>query len=158
MASILGGVYSVASLFISVSGGVAFAIDTLVLVLMCIIAYGIRKMGIKTLVKAVFIYFFVSALLGGLMTSLFSLFNNLELIKEIGDSGEGIDVWIFALLAVVGTLFTNPKDTILCFVFVVLTLFCLFFAYLFETDAQKCVRHYLMVALCIKKIFSNCFS
>ncbi len=67
LAAALGGVYSVASLFISASGVIAFAIDMVMLVLMCFIAYGIRKMGMKALVKAIFLYFFVSALLGGLM-------------------------------------------------------------------------------------------
>ena len=106
LAAALGGVYSVASLFISASGVIAFAIDIVMLVLMCFITYGIRKMGIKALVKAIFLYFFVSALLGGLMTALFSLFNNLELVKEMGGSGDGIDVWIFVILAIVGSFLT----------------------------------------------------
>ena len=105
VASFLGGVYSVASLFIMVNGALAFVIDGIVLVIMCIIAYWTRKMGVKRLIKSIFLYFFVSALLGGLMTALFSLFNNLEFIKEIDGSGDGIDAWIFVILAIVGSFF-----------------------------------------------------
>ena len=112
-ASILGGIYSVASLFILVSGSISFVIDALMLVLMCLIAYGVRKTGVKTLIKSVFLYFFVSALLGGLMTALFSLFNNLEFIKEIEGSGDGIDVWVFVVLAIIGSFFAMNGGKVL---------------------------------------------
>ena len=78
IASVLGGIYSVLALFVSTNGTIALLIDILVLVLMCWIAYGVGKSGFKALIKAIFLYFFVSALLGGLMTALFSLFNSLK--------------------------------------------------------------------------------
>jgi hypothetical protein len=99
----LGGVYSVAALFLRLNGGIAFTIDIAVLALMCLIAYGIKKTGIRSYLKAFFLYFLVSALLGGLMTALFSLFNNIDFLRELGENDEGIDVWAFALLAIIGS-------------------------------------------------------
>lgn len=106
IASVLGGIYSVLALFVSTNGTIALLIDILVLVLMCWIAYGVGKSGFKALIKAIFLYFFVSALLGGLMTALFSLFNSLKFEKIIGSASDGIDVWIFAFLAIIGSVMT----------------------------------------------------
>ena len=106
LASILGGIYSVASLFIKTNGVWAFVIDLLVLVLMCCVAYGIRKNNFIYLIKAIFLYFFVSALLGGLMTALFSLFNSMDVLDGIENTSNGINIWIFAVLALVGAIFT----------------------------------------------------
>ncbi len=81
----------------------AFLIDVLVLIFMCLLVYlkkGVRARGI---IKGIFLYFFVSALLGGLMTALFSLFNRIELVTNDMGMNEGIDVWIFALLVLVGS-------------------------------------------------------
>ena len=104
-ASALGGVYSVLALFINVGGITALVIDLLVLMCMCLLAYGIKEQGFLRFVKTVFLYFFVSALLGGIMTALFSLFNSMDILDSLKQEGDGIDVWIFALLAIVGSLF-----------------------------------------------------
>ena len=104
LASSLGGIYSVISLFLSVNGILAFTIDIIVLISMCCVGYGVKSSNFASLVKAIFLYFFVSALLGGLMTALFSLFNSMDVLSEIENSTEGIDVWIFALLTVGGTI------------------------------------------------------
>ena len=106
LASGIGGIYSVASLFIKANGVWAFVIDLLVLALMCCIAYGIRKSNFVSLVKAIFLYFFVSALLGGLMTALFSLFNSMDVLGKIENTSNEINIWIFAVLAIVGTILT----------------------------------------------------
>ena len=103
LSSILGGIYSVVSLFIVADRYLAFLIDVLVLIFMCLLVYlkkGVRARGI---IKGIFLYFFVSALLGGLMTALFSLFNRIELVTNDMGMNEGIDVWIFALLVLVGS-------------------------------------------------------
>ncbi|MBO5715725.1 MAG: sigma-E processing peptidase SpoIIGA [Clostridia bacterium] len=106
LASAVGGTYSVAALFLNAKGITAFIIDLLVLIFMCVLAYGIRKNGFWGFVKAVFLYFFVSALLGGMMTALFSLFNNMDVLNGVESAGEGVNVWIFALLAILGSVFT----------------------------------------------------
>ena len=106
LSSFVGGVYSVIALFIPITGLKATAIDMLVLVLMCLTVYLRKNVTVGKMLKGIFLYFFVSALLGGLMTSLFSLFNRIELLAKQTGIEEGIDVWIFALLAIVGSIFT----------------------------------------------------
>jgi hypothetical protein len=45
-------------------------------------------------------------LLGGLMTALFSLFNNLDILASANLESDGLDVWIFALLAIISAMIT----------------------------------------------------
>lgn len=105
-ASVLGGIYSVAALFLTAPKAWATFVDVIMLILMCLLVFAERKMRISSLLASCLLYFFNSALLGGIMTALFSLFNKLEIDGgELGD-GEGIDVWIFAALAVLATVIT----------------------------------------------------
>ena len=106
LSSFIGGVYSVLALFIPLKGLKATAIDIFVLVLMCLTVYLRKNVTLGKILKGIFLYFFVSALLGGLMTSLFSLFNRIELLAKQTEIEEGIDVWIFALLVLIASIFT----------------------------------------------------
>ncbi len=106
LASIVGGIYSVSVLFIKIGGVGALLIDLAVLVFMCALAYGVRKNEFWNFLKSVFLYFFVSALLGGMMTALFSLFNSMDALTGLEGSSEEIDVWIFVLLTVLGSVLT----------------------------------------------------
>lgn len=106
VASALGGAYSVASLFINSGAHLRFALDVSVPVLMCIIAFASRKSRARDIAKSVLIYFFVSALLGGVMTALFYFINQSDIpAGEIADD-DGIDVWIFAFLTLISSIFT----------------------------------------------------
>ena len=105
-ASCIGGAYSVLALFLKVGGVFAFAIDAAVLFLMCLCVYYSRGCKAFGIIKAALLYFLVSALLGGVMTSLFSLFNELDILEEGFGTDEGVEVWVFAFLAVVGAAFT----------------------------------------------------
>lgn len=106
IASVLGGIYSVVSLFISAEQPIALLCDVGVLLGMCAIVYISRGITVRWLIKASFLYFFVSALLGGMMTALFSLFNRMEIFAFEEGMDESINVWIFALLAIAGSVFT----------------------------------------------------
>ena len=106
LSSFIGGVYSVLALFIPLKGLKATAIDIFVLGLMCLTVYLRKNVTLGKILKGIFLYFFVSALLGGLMTSLFSLFNRIELLAKQTEIDEGIDVWIFALLVLIASVFT----------------------------------------------------
>lgn len=106
IASALGGIYAVASLFIKASGVIAFALDIGSLVLMCIIVYFQRGMKYSKIVWSAFLYILISALLGGVMTSLFSLFNRMEIFDFTEMQEDGMSVWIFAILAILGTVLT----------------------------------------------------
>ena len=103
LSSVIGGVYSVLALFISVNSVISFTIDAIVLVLMCIIVYMNRKTTLWQMAKCVGVYFLASALLGGVMTALFSLFNGIDEFAEGFGIQDGIEVWIFALLALVSS-------------------------------------------------------
>ena len=106
IASALGGVYSVASLFLFVNGTLSLVTDVLVLILICLIVYAKGGMTPRRIAGATALYFFVSALLGGIMTALFSLFNRLDFLADKLSLEEGLDVWIFALLALVSCAVT----------------------------------------------------
>lgn len=106
VAALIGGAYSVAALFLTVKRPVAIILDVLVLILMCLTVYLERGTTALQMLRYALLYFLVSALLGGLMTALFSLFNRLKIFTDGLAVSEGVDVWIFALLAVLGSIFT----------------------------------------------------
>lgn len=106
LSSALGGVYSVMALFVEVDGIFAFLIDISVLLLMCFVAYFEKGITFWSLIKRVGLYFIVSSLLGGFMTAVFSLVNRLEILGEDVALEEGLDVWIFAALALISSMLT----------------------------------------------------
>lgn len=106
LSAAVGGIYSVISLFINADKNKALILDLLVLVLMCLAVYLDKYTKFSRIIKGIFLYFFVSALLGGLMTALFSVFNKVEIFAKNMGMGEGIDVWIFSLLAILGSIIT----------------------------------------------------
>lgn len=106
LASVIGGIYSVAALFINIQGGAALFLDISVLALMCAILFAAKSTSLSRMLKAIFLYFVISALLGGGMTALYSLFNRMEFLNNDMNMEDGIDVWIFALLALLGSVVT----------------------------------------------------
>ena len=99
IASIIGGAYSVAALFIDTGQIAAFIIDAVVCALMCAICFG-GKSKSRSLPFYILVYLAISMMLGGAMTALFNLINRLELPLSEGSS-DGISVWMFAALALV---------------------------------------------------------
>ena len=106
LASCVGGIYSVAALFLDVDGVTALLVDGAVLVAMCMIVYTTRKVRAARIICSVALYFFVSALLGGMMTAMFSLFNRIDIFADGFEISDGLDVWLFALLAIVSCIFS----------------------------------------------------
>jgi hypothetical protein len=94
------------ALFVEVNGIFAFLIDISVLLLMCFVAYFEKGITFWSLIKRVGLYFIVSSLLGGFMTAVFSLVNRLEILGEDVALEEGLDVWIFAALALISSMLT----------------------------------------------------
>lgn len=101
VASALGGVYSVLALFLTADKTFALIFDLLCCFAMCALVFLGRKTSVWKIIKASALYLFVSMLLGGIMTALFSILNRAELFSGESQDGEGITVWIFALLAIV---------------------------------------------------------
>ena len=104
----IGGVYGVAALFFSLGALLDTAVDVLVALIMCYLAYGIHLFRKTALSCAMF--YAVSLLMGGAMTALYSKIGRYKSYIEIGGSistvfGE-IELWVFVLLATASALCT----------------------------------------------------
>lgn len=98
LASLLGGLYSVASLFLPISTAVSFACDILTCFIMAAIAFHAKKQFKSTIISGA-LFFGVSMALGGIMTALYNLLNKLDL--PLGSiEGDSLSVWGFAIIAI----------------------------------------------------------
>lgn len=95
----LGGIYSVIALFLPSFYGVSFLIDIAVGLCMCLVVWGASRKS--DLFLGFLLYFAVSMALGGFMTAIFNLLNRLGFNKINAGTGDGISVWLFALVALV---------------------------------------------------------
>lgn len=99
LGAVIGGVYADAALFFSLGRWTALFVDLLVCALMCAAVYGERRRW-RSLPLYILVYVAISMALGGCMTALFHLLNRSTLFAGIEQSeGDGISVWVFALLA-----------------------------------------------------------
>ncbi|MBQ8344875.1 MAG: sigma-E processing peptidase SpoIIGA [Clostridia bacterium] len=106
LAGCVGGLYSCLALFSPLNGFSALSVDLLVCLLLGWITFFSRK-GQRSVLPPLLTFPAVSMALGGVMTALFTLLNRLHLPldTQTGD-GDGISVWLFALLAAVSALLT----------------------------------------------------
>jgi sigma-E processing peptidase SpoIIGA len=106
-ASAIGGVYACVSLIVSLGALVSLIVDVLVAVVMSAVAFGRKKELLRIFTYSV-VYAAVSIVLGGAMTALFEIFNRIGLDRMLGseEDADGISIWLFALLAFLGGLFT----------------------------------------------------
>ena len=104
-ASAMGGVYSVLSLGLGIDRFFGFVIDIFVCFVMCMTAFlekspkRFRRMPLYTAT-----FFVVSAMLGGVMTALFSLFN--RSVADIETGREDLSLWVFGFVALLSGLAT----------------------------------------------------
>ena len=104
----LGALYGVLELLLTVSVWQRFLISTGVLCLMCLVAFGYRRL--RTYAASVALTFGVGMLIGGMMTSAFLKLGNNVSYVEIGGTiatvyGD-LPVWKFVLFAAVSALAT----------------------------------------------------
>lgn len=106
LAAALGGLYANLALFIGVGGIYGFLLDAVSLAIICIV--GLAQRGrLKRIPLHILVFAAVSATLGGVMTALFYLFNRTGIFEFIKESdGDGISVWLFALLATISAVIT----------------------------------------------------
>ena len=104
-AAILGGLYALGVLLIGASGMWAIVLDLLAMLLMCTIVFCSRRETFFFLLKITAVNVIVSAFLGGIMTALYAWLNRLDLPMEVLE-GDGISVWIFAVLAAISGFLT----------------------------------------------------
>lgn len=101
-ASVLGGVYACASLFIGLGGVFGILLDLFACALMSAAAV-LKKGELRQTAGYTVVYAAVSTVLGGFMTVLFSLFNRIGLssLMRGENDGDSMSVWLFALLAAI---------------------------------------------------------
>ncbi len=114
LAAVLGGLYAAASLLLGLDGVFGFVCDAGVAILLCVIAFHTRGERPRTALKCAAVFVLVSMLLGGVMTGLYSLLNRLHLPLETLQ-GDGLSVWIFALLTAVAGVATARGGAFLGF-------------------------------------------
>lgn len=108
LASTIGGVYGVASLFIGAGALGTVLLDSLVALSLCFVAHYHGSIGRTVFVTGIFGA--VSMFIGGAMTALYSKIGKYQYYVSIGGSvstvfGE-IPLWLFALLAAISAFIT----------------------------------------------------
>lgn len=97
IASAVGGVYSVISLFLP-QNLFATILDLLCCMAICLIALASREESLRSFVTVNVAYFLASVLLGGMMTAIFSILNRLS--PPLSDLKESSDIPLWILLPV----------------------------------------------------------
>ena len=98
IASAIGGIYSVISLFIISTPVIALVIDCAVCLLMCAIVFSQKGVSAPSVLLYSFLYVGISMMMGGCMTAIFNLLNKLDLPLE-NITADGISTYLFAILA-----------------------------------------------------------
>ncbi len=101
IAAAVGGVYGVAALFLEIPPPVAWLADLALCACMCLVAMGGVRLWLTTGV-----YFLSSAVMGGAMTALYSLFNRMGVASLLPNGEDGGTALVLAVLAGLGWLLT----------------------------------------------------
>ena len=102
----VGGIYADLSLFLSMGRVLSLAVDIGCATLMCTIFFYRKREG-RALPLYVVSYAAVSMALGGFMTAFFHLLNRSPLgDASVEQEGDGISVWVFAILALISGALT----------------------------------------------------
>lgn len=112
VASVLGGAYSVAALFLPISPSVELALDGAVCILMCFISFAQKGRAITRVLLYGFLFVGVSMMLGGCMTAIFNLLSKIDLPLEdiFADSSS---TYIFAILAAIAGIISLKSGQII---------------------------------------------
>ncbi len=102
LAAALGGVYGIAALFVPKEGLLPALLDLLLLFVICAIAFYRKSDRFRDFAAQCALFAGISAILGGIMSALYSMLNRSGLDMLEGESGDDISVWLFALLAAAG--------------------------------------------------------
>ena len=100
LASSLGGVYSVISLFIPHIPTIELLIDAMICLIMCAIVFAEKGRKLSHTLLCSFLFIGISMMTGGCMTAIFNLLNRLDLPLDDID-GDGLTTYLFAILAAI---------------------------------------------------------
>lgn len=102
IAAAVGGAYGIVSLFLPEEGFIPLICDVSSMLLICAIAFYKKHDRIRDFLGRCALFAGVSAILGGVMTAIYTMLNRSGLAALEGDSGDDISIWLFALLAAAG--------------------------------------------------------
>lgn len=98
-AAVIGGIYSIAVLFMPFGKPAILLTDILVCAIMCAMCFISRGTVLKQYIQSILVYLASATALGGIMTALFNVMNRLDIPTNAG--GDNISSWLFLLLAVI---------------------------------------------------------
>ena len=102
LAAALGGAYGVLALFIPQEGLLAPICDVVAMLAICAVSSYSARDNARTFLGRCALFAGVSAILGGIMSAMYSLLNRSGLSSLEGGDGDDISIWLFALLAAAG--------------------------------------------------------
>ena len=100
LSAAIGGIYSVISLFLSVTSPLSLVIDVGVCLIMCAIVFAEKGRQLSSTLLCTFLFVGISMMTGGCMTAIFNFLNRLELpLSNVGE--DGISTYLFAIIAAI---------------------------------------------------------
>ena len=112
IASSLGGIYSIVSLFYNTNTLVSIIIDLCICLIMCSVAFARKDHTLSSTLLCTFLYVGISMMTGGAMTAIFNFLNRLDLpIEKIEE--DNAFPYIFIVLAIVSGVITLRSGQIL---------------------------------------------
>ena len=111
-ASIVGGIYSVISLFLPFKTLISIMLDMLICLFMCFMVFYSKKSTLKQLLNSAVTFILISTIIGGIMTVLFNLLNLLDIPLQNG--GDNISSWLFLILAIISGIAALKSGSFFC--------------------------------------------
>jgi len=105
LGAVFGGGYAVAALLLGWGGALGIVLDLLAVTVACLITFGRPRGSWWLLLRTVGVTWLASAVMGGVMTVLYSWLNRLDLPFE-ALQGDGLSVWTFVIVSAISGLLT----------------------------------------------------
>ena len=102
VASALGGLYAVATVFVAVTGLTEILIHLGVCLLMCLVTFAGKNESPASILILAAAFLLASLLLGGIMTAIFNLLNSASPPNDLSESHQ-MPLWLFAAVAAVSS-------------------------------------------------------
>ncbi len=102
LAASIGGIYGVCALFMPGESLIAPICDVAVMVAICAVAFYSKSESVRSFLGRCALFAGISAILGGIMSAMYSMLNRSGLSSLEGGDGDDISIWLFALLAAAG--------------------------------------------------------
>ncbi len=112
LSSAIGGIYSVAALFLPFSSAIELLVDAVICILMCVIAFAGKGRPASKILLYGFLFTGVSMMVGGCMTAIFNALSKLDLpLYDI--PSDNISTYLFAILAAIAGIISLRSGQII---------------------------------------------